>query len=215
MRKSSAALLTFPLVFWPTMGSTKEIVELPPPQIEGKVSVEQALLERRSVREFTEEDLTWGEISQILWASQGITEKRCGLRTAPSAGALYPLKLYVVKREGVYHYLPQGHKLEKTLEGDLRFSLSRAALGQRAVREAPADIVITAVYQRTQRKYRERGIRYVHLEAGHAAQNIHLQVVALGLGSVPIGAFNDSEVQRVLRLPQNHEPIYIIPVGHL
>jgi len=215
MRRSLAALLTLPLVFWPTMGSTKEIVELPPPQIEGKVSVEQALLERRSVREFTGEDLTWEEISQILWAAQGITEERYGLRTAPSAGALYPLELYVVKREGVYHYLPQGHKLEKTLESDLRFSLSRAALGQRAVREAPADIVITAVYQRTQRKYREEGIRYVHLEAGHAAQNIHLQVVALGLGSVPIGAFNDSEVQRVLRLPLNHEPIYIIPVGHL
>jgi SagB-type dehydrogenase family enzyme len=214
MRKLSAILLTFPLVFWPAMSSAEEIVELPPPQIEGKVSVEQALLERRSVREFTKEDLTWEEISQLLWAAQVITEERYGFRTAPSAGALYPLELYVVKREGVYHYLPQGHRLKKTSDGDLRSSLCRAALGQRAIKEAPCDIMITYVYQRTKQKYGQRGIRYVHIEAGHVAQNIHLQAVALGLSSAPIGAFNDSEAKRVLSLPQDNEPICIISVGH-
>ena len=207
--------LTLPLVFCPAVSNAGEIVELPPPQIEGKVSVEQALFGRRSIREFTEKDLTWEEISQLLWAAQGITEERYGFRTVPSAGALYPLELYVVKREGVYHYLPQGHKLERTLGGDLRPSLSKAAFWQEAVRDAPVDIVIAAVYRRTQEKYRGRGIRYVHLEAGHVAQNIHLQAMALGLGSVPIGAFYDDRVQRVLSLPQNHEPIYIIPVGCL
>jgi SagB-type dehydrogenase family enzyme len=191
-----------------------QVISLPSPRVKSEVSLEEALLKRRSVRSWTLEELTWEEISQILWAAQGITEQRHGFRTAPSAGALYPLEVYVVKREGVYQYLPQGHKLKKTLEGDFRFPLSRAALGQEAVSKAPVDIVITAVYQRTQRKYRERGIRYVHIEAGHVAQNIHLQAVALGLSSVPIGAFNDGEVKRVLSLPQEIEPIYIIPVGH-
>jgi SagB-type dehydrogenase family enzyme len=149
-----------------------------------------------------------------LWAAQGITEEWHGFRTAPSAGALYPLEVYVVKKEGVYHYLPQGHELKKTLDGDLRSPLCRAALGQRAIKEAPCNIIITCVYQRIRQKYGQRGVRYVHIEAGHVAQNIHLQAVALGLSSVPIGAFNDDEVKRVLSLPQEIEPIYIIPVGH-
>jgi SagB-type dehydrogenase family enzyme len=192
----------------------EQVITLPSPRLKSEVSVEEALLKRRSVRSFTEEELTSEEISQILWAAQGITEQKHGLRTSPSAGALYPLETYVVKKEGAYHYLPQGHKLKKTLEGDLRLSLSRAALEQEAVKGAPCDIVITCVYQRTTQKYGPRGIRYVHIEAGHVAQNIHLQAVALGLSSVPIGAFNDDEVKRVLSLPQDHEPMYIIPVGH-
>jgi SagB-type dehydrogenase family enzyme len=137
------------------------------------------------------------------------------LRTAPSAGALYPLELYVATAGGFYHYEPSEHRLDLHSEGDLRPVLYRASLAQDSVREAPAVFVIAAVYERTERKYgRERAPRYVHLEAGHAAQNILLQAVALGLGGVPIGAFQDEQVQMVFSLPRDHRPLYLIPIGH-
>jgi SagB-type dehydrogenase family enzyme len=187
---------------------------LPEPKTSGPVSLEAALQSRRSTRDFTSQELDPGEISQLLWAAQGIADPR-GFRTAPSAGALYPLELYIVTADGVFHYLPQKHALEVIRGGDLHAPLHDAALGQDPVLEAPLVMVIAALYERTQAKYGpERSPRYVHLEAGHAAQNVLLQAVALDLGAVPIGAFYDAEVQAILGLPEDHEPLYLIPIGH-
>ncbi len=187
---------------------------LPEPKTSGPVSLEAALQSRRSRRDFTSQELDPSEISQLLWAAQGITDRR-GFRTAPSAGALYPLELYIVTVDGVFHYQPQKHALEVIRGGDLREPLHDAALGQDPVLEAPLVLVIAAVYERTQVKYGpERSPRYVHLEAGHAAQNVLLQAAALDLGAVPIGAFYDARVQAVLGLPADHQPLYLIPIGH-
>ena len=191
---------------------------LPEPRYESKVSVEEALLKRRSVRNYTGEALTLPEVAQLLWAAQGITDPS-GKRTAPSAGALYPLQLYVVVGSvedvatGVYKYEPHQHELVKVLDGEQREALSQAALGQSSVEQSAIDIVITAIYERTTIKYGSRGIRYVHMETGHAAQNVYLQAVAMNLGMVVVGAFYDDQVKEVLNLPENEEPLYIIPVG--
>lgn len=191
----------------------EEIVTLPEPVREGRMSLEEAILRRHSVREFARDPLNDRELSQLLWAAQGITHE--GLRTAPSAGALYPLELYVATSAGLVHYLPRRHQLERVSGRDLRAALCQAALGQEPVREAPAVFVIATVYERTAIKYGPaRTPRYVHMEAGHAAQNLLLQAVTLGLGGVTIGAFNDDEVGRVLALPADHRPLYLIPVGH-
>ncbi|MEM2415396.1 MAG: SagB/ThcOx family dehydrogenase [Thermoproteota archaeon] len=200
----------------------KGIVELPAPITRGTMSVEEAILKRRSIRIFLNKPLSLEDVSQLLWAAQGITDPARGLRAAPSAGATYPLEVYVVVGrngvtslpEGLYHYNPDKHVLEYLLEEDLRSSLADAALGQSPVREAPISIVIVAIYERTTNRYGERGIRYVHMEAGHVGQNIYLQAVARGLGTVVIGAFEDSQVQKVLKLPENQHPLYIIPVGY-
>jgi SagB-type dehydrogenase family enzyme len=197
------------------MSKLKEI-QLPQPKSEGKISLEETILKRRSQRNFMNKDLKWDEVGQLLWAAQGITQAKGGfsLRAAPSAGALYPMEIYLLKRDGLFHYVPQGHKLEVIKEEDLRGSLAGVALHQDSISQAAIDIVISCVYDRITAKYGQRGIRYVHIEAGHIAQNIHLQAVALGLGSVPIGAFNDAEAKRILSLPQDEEPLYIIPVGY-
>ncbi len=196
-----------------TPTSQAELIELPAPREEGSLSFEEVLAKRRSVRQFSNDPLALEEIGQLLWAAQGITHP-AGLRSAPSAGALYPLEVYAVTQQAVYHYLPQDHCLSVQIQGDARAALYEAALKQGAVREAPAVIVIAAVYARTVKKYgEERSPRYVHLEAGHAAQNILLQAVALDLGAVPIGAFYDDQVQQVLELPPDHQPLYLIPTG--
>jgi SagB-type dehydrogenase family enzyme len=186
---------------------------LPAPRLESEVSLEQALSTRHSVRSFSTRVLAWTEIGQLLWAAQGIT-RDWGARTAPSAGAMYPLDVYVSTATGVYHYLPQGHQVVATQSADAREGLWQAGLKQDAIRRAPAVFVITATYERTSGKYGDRAVRYVHLEAGHAAQNILLQAVALGLGGVPIGAFDDAEVQTILGLPEVEKPLYLIPVGY-
>ena len=200
----------------------EELITLPPPIKEGVLSVEEAIFQRRSIREYTEEPLKLQDISQLMWAAQGITDPERGKRAAPSAGMTYPLEIYVVVgsggveglEKGVYRYTPKNHTLTRTGVKDLRPQLARTALDQPWVREAPINIVITAVYERTTRRYGERGIRYVHLEAGHVGQNLHLQAESLGLGMVVVGAFRDKEVQEVLNLPADHQPLYIIPVGH-
>jgi SagB-type dehydrogenase family enzyme len=192
----------------------KEVIPLPPPQKKGKMSLEETLQKRRSKRRFESREVTLKQISQLLWACQGITEPSFGGRTAPSAGALYPLEVYVVKKDGVFHYLPEKHALIRIRKGDMRKELSNAALGQTPPAKAPVSFVITAVYSRTAAKYGERAERYVKLEAGHACQNLLLEVVALDLGGVPIGAFYDEQVQEVLSLPPQHEPLYIVPIGY-
>lgn len=187
-------------------------IKLPEPVLKGKVSVEECIARRRSVRSYSKEPLTLKEVSQLLWSAQGITDPR-GLRASPSAGATYPLEIRVINSDGVFHYIPQGHKLIKESSLDLRSELARVALGQSCIKEAASDFVISCVYNRTTRRYEERGIRYVHIEVGHSAENLALQAVALGLCSVPIGAFNAPEIKELLNLPPAEEPLYIIPVG--
>jgi len=196
------------------------LISLPEPSYESNFSIEESLLKRRSTREYSGELLTLDEISQILWAAQGIThEKR--LRTAPSAGGLYPLELYVVVGDvegleaGIYHYMPIENNLLKTVDGDRRSDIADAALGQDWVEKAAINIVITAIYERTTGKYDDRGIRYVHIEVGHAAQNICLQATALNLGVVTVGAFHDDKVVRILHLNPEEKPLYIIPIGKI
>lgn len=191
----------------------RDVVELPAPRTEGGMSLEEALASRRSVREFTDEPLTLEQVSQLLWAAQGITAEWGG-RTAPSAGALYPLEVYVATAEGLSRYLPDGHRLERLQGADLRGALAGAALGQTQVSDAPAVFVLTAVAARTAEKYGERAERYMQLEAGHACQNLLLEAVVLGLGAVPTGAFSDDAVRDVLGLPEGETPLYLVPVGY-
>ena len=193
-------------------------VRLPAPARDGKVSLEKALATRRSVRSSSDQPLSLGEASQLLWSAQGKTEKR-GFRSAPSAGALYPLELYLAAdrvsglNPGVYRYRPETHGLVRVSEGERRGDLRRAALNQRSVGEAAAVVVMTAVYERTTGKYGDRGIRYVHIEAGHAAQNFLLQAQALGLGAVPIGAFDDESIKKIVGAGADERPLYLLPVG--
>ena len=197
-----------------------ETIKLPEPQSDSDISIEEALLKRRSVRSFKDSPLTLAEVSQLLWAAQGTTSPR-GLRTAPSAGALYPLEIYVVAGNvedlpnGVYNYRPYKHELVRVAKGDKRIELCGAALGQTSVRNAAAVIVLSAVYERTTMKYGDRGMRYVHIETGHAAQNVFLQSVSLTLGTVVIGAFHDDAVKKILKMSDREQPLYIMPVGRM
>jgi SagB-type dehydrogenase family enzyme len=194
-------------------------IVLPEPRHGSDTSIEEALLKRRSVRDFSGEAVTLAQLGQLLWAGQGITDPT-GKRTAPSAGALYPLTLYAVVGNvegvdpGVYKYEPATHSLQRVVNGDKRQALARAALGQECVGQGAIDIVITAVYEITTVKYGTRGLTYVHLEAGHAAQNICLQAVGLELGAVTIGAFDDEDVKKTLNLADDEVPLYIIPAGN-
>jgi len=194
-------------------------ISLPEPRLSGPMPLEEVMAMRRSVRSFREAPLELTELSQLLWAAQGVTEGRSGFRTAPSAGATYPLEVYIAAGSvsdlppGLYKYEARGHKLTELTKGDLRGALYDAALRQRCVKDAPVVIIIAAAYERTMARYGERGIRYVHMEAGHSAQNICLQAVSLGLGSVVVGAFNDESVKRVFSLPQNESPLYLMPIG--
>jgi len=199
-------------------GKVKEKnIKLSRPKTTGRISLEEAIVRRHSVRDFSKKELSLDEISQLLWAAYGQRDGNSvtgASKTVPSAGALYPMEIYLVSSHGVFHYLPSSHSLEEMSDKDLRSSLSGAALWQEAIARAAVDFVIACVYDRICVKYGERGIRYAHIEAGHIAQNIHLQAVCLNLGSVPIGAFSDTAVQKALYLPKDNIPLYIIPVGH-
>jgi SagB-type dehydrogenase family enzyme len=194
-------------------------LRLPAPRRESDTSVERALAIRRSIRDFKDVPLKLPEVSQLLWAAQGITEPRRGFRTAPSAGATFPLELYLVAgnvqgvRVGVYRYRPLHHDLTRVADGDVRRPLAAAALGQRWVEQGAVVLVIAAVYERTTRRYGERGVRYVHMEVGHAAQNVYLQAAALGLGTVVVGAFTDDRVRGIIHMPPREHPLYLMPVG--
>jgi SagB-type dehydrogenase family enzyme len=194
------------------------VIELVKPRTAGSVSVEAALQQRRSIRSFAEQPVALASVAQLLWAAQGVTHHR-GLRTAPSAGALYPLEVYVVAGNvaglaaGLYHYRPPDHVLVQIGDGDKRAALARDALGQSAITDAPLAFIIVGMPGRTTGKYGDRGVRYVLMEAGHAAQNLCLQAVALELGSVVIGAFSDQKVGSMLQLGIAGIPLYIIPVG--
>ena len=189
----------------------KAAIDLPPPVFDGPISLEKAMKERRSVRVYKDEPLSLADISQILWAAQGITETKRGLRTAPSARALYPLNLYLLVGKvdglpvGLYRYLPQGHKIFKVHGGDKKAEL-HAAVGQATIRDAAAVIVVTGMS-------RASNARWIYLEGGHAAQNILLQAHSRKIGAVVMGGFRDEDVRKVLNVPESEQPVYIIPMG--
>ena len=194
-------------------------IKLPKPRLKGDISVEEALFKRRSVRDYRSDAITLEQLSQLLWSGQGITAMDF-FRAAPSAGASYPLELFVIAGNikgltaGVYHYNVKDHSLSLHMKGDIREKLgSTAAFNQKCISEAPACISINAVYKRTMKTYGKRGERYVHIDTGHTAENIALQAVALGLATVMVGAFEDKKVSEILNLADELKPLYIIPVG--
>ena len=198
---------------------SKSITRLPEPRRDGPSSVEQALLNRRSIRGFKNDPLSLAELSQLAWAAQGISSPR-GYRTAPSAGALYPLEVYIFAGRvkgldaAVYKYDPR-HILEKIVPGDHRTDLAQAALNQSFIGTAPVVFLFCAVFARTTNTYGERGRRYVFMEVGHAAQNLCLQAVAAGMGTTVIGAFQDNRVGTIIELAPKESPVYIVPVGKI
>ncbi len=200
------------------MAESYEHIKLPDPRITGEQSVEVLFKQRRSVRSYQKSPLNLADVGQLLWSAQGVSNAQ-GLRTAPSAGALYPLKLFVVVGDvnelspGIYQYNPEEHSLLKTVNGDLRKSLQKAALDQSCIGDAAIIFVFTAIYQRTTWKYGKRGLRYVHMEVGHAGQNLFLQAEALGMGTVVVGAFDDDEIREVLNLDTDVQPLSLMPVG--
>ncbi len=189
------------------------------PGHKGNISVEEAIASRRSERSFIDRTLTKDQLMQLMWAGQGITGD--GKRAAPSAGATYPLEIYAVAGKveglepGVYRYIPEDHSLANHLSKDVRKEVAKASLNQNFIADAPLVIVIAAEYERTTKRYGERGIRYVHIEVGHVGQNIYLQAESIGLGTVAVGAFNDSELSKALALPEEHAPLYVMPVGYI
>jgi SagB-type dehydrogenase family enzyme len=199
-----------------------ESVPLPGPRRDGDVSVEEAIANRRSRREYGDGALSRRELGQLLWAAQGVTERLTGSRAAPSAGALYPLEVYVVVgspgveglESGVYRYRPGPHDLVRGSTGDVQSALRAATLDQEFVEEAAVDVVVCAVDERTTRKYGPRGReRYVPMEAGHVGQNLYLQAEALGLATVSVGAFADDRVRDLVGAPADQRPLYVLPVG--
>ena len=197
-------------------------IQLPKPAFDGSVSVERAIKERRTAREFRPDSLGMAQLSQLLWAAQGITDERRGFRAAPSGGALYPLDVYAVVGEGgveglgagIYHYHSARHSLEIMRKEDRRKDVASEALSQMWIATAPVVFVITAEYERITRKYGERGIRYAHIEVGHVGQNIFLQAGGLGLGAGIVGAFLDASVAEAIGAPRKHEPLILMPVGY-
>jgi SagB-type dehydrogenase family enzyme len=200
-----------------------KMVKLPQPNYKG-IPVEEAIKKRRSVRSYSKKALTLPQLSQLLFAAQGITGSVSGfgLRAAPSAGALYPIEVYVVVNniealsQGIYHYNVQKHAVELLKEGDFRKEITNAGLWQDMLGDANVTFVLSAVFERTQRKYGDRSLRYIYMEAGHISQNIALQAVSLGLGSVSIGAFYDEQVNKLIGLDGSRESvIYLQAVGTL
>ncbi len=196
------------------------MLSLPEPRQSSDTSVEEALRKRRSVREYTSGSLTLAELGQLLWAAYGVTRPD-GKRTAPSAKELYPLRIYAVVGEvdglepGLYRYEPASHGLEFRIAAELRAALHEATFSQSAVQEAPAVLVFSGVYALAEAEFGAGGRQYVHMDLGHVGQNVHLQAVALGLGTVVIGAFRPARVQQLLQLPEGETPLYLMPVGRL
>jgi len=198
-----------------TQTSSLRTIQLSEPNVTGQLSLETALARRRSVREFSQKKLTFSEIGQLAWAGQGITDSENGLRTAPSAGALFPTTLYIAIYDGLFVYRPQDHSLQQILNRDIRDRLASAAFDQNAVRDAPCDIIIAGSVRKLIPRYQNESRKFMILEAGHVAQNILLQAVGLDLGSVPIGAFNTNAVNNICQMGRDVEPLYIICIGHI
>lgn len=212
-------IISFLLVFcffWASINfAADKIIELPKPVMNDNFSLDKALMERRSVRDYTAQQLSVQQISQLLWAADGISEPKRKLRTAPSAHAAYPLNLYLVKHDGVWQYDALTHSVKELIDGDMRKHLQKACMGQKQVAKAPGVIVITMQNDKISNKMgQDDGKRVALLEAGHVAQNLLLEATALGLVGVPMTGFNDQEVRAVLTIPEGQATIYIIPVGY-
>jgi SagB-type dehydrogenase family enzyme len=191
-------------------------------QIKGGMPLWEAIYHRRSIRNFKSDPMTKNVLSQLLWATQGITHEAVGFefRAAPSAGALYPVETYLVIHNieeiepGIYHYNVQNHELEQLEKGDFRESSARAALDQDMAFSANVVFIWTAVFQRSKWKYDQRAYRYVYLDAGHIAQNLALAAVSLNLGTCQIGALYDDEVNKLIGIDGEEESvIYMTVVG--
>ena len=201
--------------------TNKNSIDLPKPKFTGSMSLEETIKKRRTKRNFVPIALSQQQLSQILWAAMGITEDEGYKRSIPSAGALYPLDIFAVVgndgvddlQAGVYHYQPAHHQIKCIIQADLRKKLAEAALSQMWIARAPITIVITAEYERTRGKYGKRAVRYVHMEVGHAGQNIFLQAESLNLGAGIVGAFSDDRVKEILNIPDEYVPLLIMPVG--
>ncbi|MDI6704353.1 MAG: SagB/ThcOx family dehydrogenase, partial [bacterium] len=198
-------------------------IKLPIPDFRG-ICLEEAIKRRRSIRDYRNEPLSIKELSQLLFASQGITGYYGNqpLRAAPSAGALYPFEIYLIVNQvegidrGIYHYSVLDHSLELVKLGDYRSKSTKCCLNQDVVGKSAVTFVLTAIFRRTTYKYGERGYRYVYIEAGHISQNISLQAVSLGLGSVCIGAFYDDKLNNLLEIDgQKEAAIYVHAVGKI
>jgi len=198
-------------------------IKLPKPEYQG-IPLEEAIEERRSVRNYSKNSITMFQLSQLLFSAQGKTGKIYGkpLRTAPSAGALYPFEIYVIANnmesldQGIYHYGILNHTLELVQYGDFRKEITSAGLKQEMLGDSDVVFVLSAIFDRTRHKYGERGFRYVYIEAGHISQNIYLQAVSLGLGSVSVGAFLDDKVNQLIGVDgQKEAVIYLHAVGTL
>jgi len=197
-------------------------MQLPGPTTDGDVSLEMTIHQRRTVRSFHSKALTLTQLSQLLWAAQGITDPAGFKRAAPSAGALYPMDIYGAVGEdcikglnpGVYLYNPATHSFSLTQEGDSRRNIAMASLGQMWMSYAPITFVVTAEYSRITGKYGQRGVRYAMIEAGHIGQNIFLQSQAMGLEAGIVGAFEDQKVIQVMGIKSTHEPLLLMPVGY-
>jgi len=234
-RKAIVQFFNWAVAFWltsfwfPRIAIGKEnrdylegVVKLPPPKTEGTVSVEQAIKQRRTVRSFSARTLDLNQLSQLVWATHGITGKNGFKRAAPSAGALYPMDLYAVVGQnsvaqidaGVYHYEPKGHLLSLVATSDLRDGVARVSYSQMWIAKAPLSIIITSEYKRAAVKYKERGVRYAMIEAGHMGQNLFLQAEAMGLKAGIVGSFHDKKLIGVIRISPSHEPLLIMPIGY-
>ncbi|HLD35271.1 MAG TPA: SagB/ThcOx family dehydrogenase [Planctomycetota bacterium] len=199
----------------PEKGDSMKEITLPTAKITGQMSLEEAIQKRKSVRKYSPKELTSEQVAQILWAANGANpRKNFVARNVPSAGGVFPMTVYLLDKNGIYRYQPLNHSLALVKEGDKRKELSGAALGQAAINQAPVDLVITADVAKCAQRYGERAQRYTDIEAGHIGQNVSLEAVSLGLGTVMIGAFDDEAVKDVLALPDNESPLYIIPVGY-
>ena len=198
--------------------TVNETVTLPAPGTASSLTIEQTLARRRSIRSFANVPLTLEQLSQLLWAAQGVSHS-LGFRTTPSAGALYPLEIYLLAgtvtglAQGVYKYRADGHNLVQTGGGDLRADTASAAFGQSWIAEGAAIMVIAAVFRRTEIKYGARAERYVHMEAGHAAQNVYLEAVAQGLGTTVVGAFDDDRIHTLIGMEKDEAPLSLLPIG--
>lgn len=200
------------------------VPSLPDPDLDAGPAVTRAISERASRRSFASTPVEPADAALLLWAAQGVTHARDGIemRAAPSAGATHPLVAYLevpvdgggTFDPGVYRYRPREHALEEHVTGDVRDALVRAAGGQPVVRDAPATLALTARFERTRREYPDHGDRYVHMEAGHAAENVLLACEAAGLGGCPVGAFSDAALADALALPGDQDPLYLVPFGH-
>ena len=216
------AILAIVLACFATLGlgqrrtrtSPQKIIQLTDPNLTGNLAFEAALAKRRSVRQFSSQALTRSQIGQLAWAGQGVTDRQRGLRTAPSAGAIYPIELFFATADGVYAYRPTEHSLLEISQQDIRGNLARTTAAPEPVTTAGCAIIVAGSSRKLASQFGKNSRTFLALEAGHVAQNIQLQAVCLGLGSVAIPGLDTAAVRKVCRMSRDSEPLYVICVGY-